>query len=129
MPKFRIAVCKGPACRKGGSDAVFSAVTEALAANALSGRCEAYRGGCYGLCHLGPNVVVRVDAGRARDFLSQEDFQLMGWPGEVHYAEMTPAKAVRVVIEHVGSGTAIEELRSKSGPLEPPLHGKERASS
>src|SRR4051794_16404094 len=111
MQKYRVAVCKGPDCRRGGAERVFSAAREEVARRGLSSRCELYRGGCYGLCHLGPNVVVRKDTGRPRDFLSQEDFQLMGWEGEVHYGAMTPEKMVRVLDEHVDKDRIAEDLR------------------
>lgn len=83
----------------------------------LNARCEVYRGGCYGLCHLGPNVVVREDGGGPRDPLSREDFQLMGGPGEFHYAPMTARDIGRVVDEHLAQGRAVEELLfSPAGP-------------
>ena len=107
MTKYRVSVCKGPDCRKGGADRVFAAAREAIQRLGLPRACELYRGGCYGLCHLGPNVVVRVDTGRKRDFLSQEDFQLMGWEGEVHYGAMTSEKIVRVVEEHLAKNTPV----------------------
>src|SRR5688572_4789812 len=98
---YRLAVCKGSDCRSGGADKVHAAARQALATAGLTGRCELYRGGCYGLCHLGPNVVVRLDAGRPRDPLSREDFQLMGWEGEVYYGAMDPEKVARVIAEHI----------------------------
>jgi (2Fe-2S) ferredoxin len=113
MTKYRLAVCKGPDCRKGGSDLVFVAAKDALASSQLGPKCEAYRGGCYGLCHLGPNVVVREDSGKPKDFLSREDFQLMGWPGEVHYSAMTPEKMRVVVAQHIGQDAVVEELRNR----------------
>ena len=67
-----MAVCKGPDCTRGGSDAVFAKAREVAPSH-----CEVYRGGCYGLCHLGPNVVLREDTGGKRDPFSREDFQLM----------------------------------------------------
>jgi (2Fe-2S) ferredoxin len=65
---------------------------------------------------LGPNVVVRVDDGRPKDFLSREDFQLMGWPGEVHYGAMTPERMRAVIEQHIGRDLVVEELRSKGEP-------------
>jgi (2Fe-2S) ferredoxin len=111
MKRYRLAVCKGTDCRRNGSDGVFASARAELAARSLQLRCEVYRGGCYGLCEHGPNVVVREDSGRPRDPFSREDFQLMGTPGEVHYSGMTPEKMARVVEEHVGRGTPVETLR------------------
>jgi (2Fe-2S) ferredoxin len=113
MKRYRLAVCKGPDCRRNGSEQVFVAARSAVQTQGFGGRCEVYRGGCYGLCHLGPNVVVREDTGRKRDPLSPEDYQLMGWDGEVHYAGMTADKVGQVVKEHLGSDAPVEALRHR----------------
>ncbi|RKH33814.1 (2Fe-2S) ferredoxin domain-containing protein [Corallococcus praedator] len=110
MKRYRMSVCKGSSCREAGSDAVHVAAREALAARGLQTRCELYRGGCYGFCHMGPNVVVREDTGRKRDPLSPEDYQLMGWPGEVYYSGMTAEKMLRVVGEHIQDDAPVKEL-------------------
>jgi (2Fe-2S) ferredoxin len=54
---------------------------------------------------------VREERDRPRDVFAQEDFQLMGWPDEVHYAEMTAERILRVVEEHIGKDTPVETLR------------------
>jgi (2Fe-2S) ferredoxin len=110
MKRYRTSVCKGPDCRRNGSDAVFRAAAEALRETGLAARCELYRGGCYGLCHLGANVVVREDRGERRDPLSREDFQLMGWEGETYYWRMTVEKVLQVVREHVGEDRPVAAL-------------------
>jgi (2Fe-2S) ferredoxin len=110
VKRYRLAVCKGSDCRRGGSEAVFQAVRQAVAERRLQARCEVVRGGCYGLCHLGPNVVVREDTGRKKDPFSPEDYQLMGWEGEVHYGHMTPERVQRVVEEHVEGGQLVAEF-------------------
>lgn len=111
MKKYRLAVCKGPDCRRNGSDKVFQAAKEQVAAAGLQPRCHLYRGGCYGLCHLGPNVVVREDIGRKTDPFSPEDYQLMGWPEEVYYWRMTAEKMVQVISQHIGKDEPVEALR------------------
>ena len=100
-----MAVCKGPDCTQGGSDAVF-AKARAVAPSS----CQVYRGGCYGLCHLGPNVVLREDTGAKRDPFSREDFQLMNTPGETYYWQMTPEKVARVIERHVEQGERQADL-------------------
>ncbi len=109
MKTYRLAVCKGPNCRQGGADQVFSACRELIAKSGISARCEVYRAGCYGLCHLGPNIVLRENP-RPKDPLSREDFQLMGWDGEFHYPAMTVQKIARVLVEHVAEGRVLDEL-------------------
>jgi (2Fe-2S) ferredoxin len=98
VKRYRMAVCKGPDCRRNGSDAVYERARAAAPAG-----CEVYRGGCYGLCHLGPNVVLREDTGGRRDPFSREDFQLMRTPNETYYWQMTPEKISRVLDRHVGA--------------------------
>jgi (2Fe-2S) ferredoxin len=110
MKKYRVSVCKGPDCRRGGSDAVFRRAQEDVARTGLGPQCELYRGGCYGLCHLGPNMVVRENVGRPRNPLSQEDFQLMGWPEETYYWAMTPERVTRVVEQHLRGDQTVTEL-------------------
>ncbi len=111
MPNYRVSICKGPDCRRNGSDRVMDAADSEVRALGLQTRCTLVRGGCYGLCHLGPNVVVREDRSRPQDSFRQEDFQLMGWDDEVHYGEMTPEKMHRVLAEHVGEDRPVEPLR------------------
>ena len=72
--------------------------------------CEVYRGGCYGLCHLGPNVVLREDTGARRDPFAREDFQLLRTPGETYYWQMSPEKVQRVLERHVTLGERQAEL-------------------
>lgn len=110
MKRYRLSVCKGMDCKANGSADVLAAAREELAQRGLVGRCELYRGGCYGFCHMGPNVVVREDTGRKRDPLSPEDYQLMGWPGEVYYSHMTPEKMRRVVAEHIEKDAPVTEF-------------------
>jgi (2Fe-2S) ferredoxin len=97
MKRYRLAICRGSDCRSGGANAIHRAADEAVSKEGLAGRCEVARGGCYGLCHLGPNVVLREEDGRPRDPFSRDDFRLTGVPGEVHYGAMTPEKVARVI--------------------------------
>ncbi len=120
LKRYRMAVCKGPDCSRGGGPSVFTALKALLEAKNLGAKCELYRGGCYGLCHLGPNVVVReVVAGQKKDPFSREDFELTGKPGEVHYAGMRKEHADRVVDEHIGNDAPVTEFfginRARSG--------------
>ncbi|MDQ3264651.1 MAG: NAD(P)H-dependent oxidoreductase subunit E [Myxococcota bacterium] len=116
--KYRLSVCKGPDCKGNGSDAVFKAAQEALVEAGLGARCSLGRGGCYGLCHLGANVIVREDTGRPKDPFSREDFQLMGWEGETHYGAMTPQRVRQVIAEHIGGDRVVTPLVADSSDTE-----------
>ena len=110
MKRYRVSVCKGMDCKADGANELFAQARDELARRGLGARCELYRGGCYGLCHLGPNVVVREDTGRKRDPFSREDFQLMGWEGEAYYARMTAEKLQRIIAEHLAEDRPVTEL-------------------
>jgi (2Fe-2S) ferredoxin len=103
-------VCKGSECRAGGSEALFTRARAAIEQGPLASRCEVVRGGCYGLCHLGPNVVVRVDSGAARDPLSRETYELLRTPGETYYWDMTIERLTRVIDEHLREHQIVREL-------------------
>ncbi len=110
MKRYRVAVCRGPDCRRNGSDAVFGALREALAARGLLDRCELYRGGCYGLCQVGANVVIRENDGRPRNPLSRDDFQLLGIRGEYHYAGVRAEEAARIADGHIAKDAPVSDM-------------------
>lgn len=107
---YRISVCRGPDCTANGANAVFTAAVDARQAERLTTRCELQRGGCYGLCHLGPNVVVREVKPGPVDPFASEDFQLTYEPEETYYWRMTPETVARMIREHVGQGRGVPEL-------------------
>ncbi|MFN0061146.1 MAG: (2Fe-2S) ferredoxin domain-containing protein [Myxococcaceae bacterium] len=113
MPaRYQLSVCRGPDCRAGGADGVYRAATHAIATEGLEARCQIVRGGCYGLCEIGPNVVIREGVSPKPDPLSREMFQLMGWPSEVHYPDMSPTRMEQVVREHIGEDRPVEAFRA-----------------
>ena len=111
MKKYRLGVCKGPDCRKAGADRVFSEFQRQVASAGLSSKCQVYRGGCYGLCHIAPTVVVREDTGAKKDPFSREDFQLTLKPGETHYPACDVSKVTRVVQQHLKDEHPVVEYR------------------
>lgn len=111
MKKYRLSVCKGADCKDNGSDPVFKQANASVKAAGLQGQCEVYRGGCYGLCHLGPNVVIREDKGRPIDPFASDDFQLTFEPGETYYWKMDPDRMTQVVQEHVRDDRPVEALK------------------
>ena len=70
------------------------------------------RGGCWGLCNLGPNVVVREDA--AADAVERSRFggdaTFAGKVGEYHYGSMTAERVQRVLNEHLREGRPAGDL-------------------
>lgn len=89
---------------------MYDRAREVARAARLDEKCEVRRGGCYGLCHLGANVVVRALKPGPLDPFDAEDFQLTYEPGEAYYWRMTPAGIERVLREHVGEGRVAADL-------------------
>jgi (2Fe-2S) ferredoxin len=108
--RYRLAVCKGPNCSFNGARDVVDALREALRTQGLEERCHLARGGCYGLCAFGPNVIVRRDdPSAAANPLAPGDFMLLGIPGEYHYSAVMPAQAARLIAEHIGQDRPVDE--------------------
>lgn len=116
MKRYRVAVCKGPECRKRGADGVFATLSEEVARRDLAPRCELYRGGCYGLCEFGPNLVIREHHLSKKDPFSREDFQLMECEGESYYGAMTADKARQVAEEHLTQDAPVLHLLGTTPP-------------
>lgn len=99
-----IWVCAGRLCRSRGSDAVASATTTA-AINSLAGDVDVQvgRGGCYGLCDLGPNVVVRrfTSAVDAAHDAEADRLSLTNADNESVYCGVAPAEVATIVNAHV----------------------------
>ena len=107
---YRLAVCKGPNCSFNGARKVVEAMRDALRDQGLGDRCVLARGGCYGLCAFGPNVIVRrEDPNAPVNPLDPGDFMLLGVEGECHYSAVSPAQATRIIAEHIGAGRPVEE--------------------
>lgn len=129
MKRYRVAVCKGSDCRRGGSNAVFEEAKAAVAREGLSDRCTVSRGGCYGLCHLGPNVVVREADSRPLDTFSRDSYQLTRAPGETHYGAMSPERMAKVATEHLKEDRPVEEWIERSAMVPPPSENGDDGSS
>lgn len=114
--RWRLSVCRGDRCRAGGAEAVFDAARAEVARLGLGAeRCLVGRGGCYGLCELGPNVVVRERAEDDDDPLWPGNYRLLRVRGEFHYWRMDPERVRRVLGEHVGQGRVASDLLCPPG--------------
>ena len=119
MPKiYRLAVCKGPNCTLNGGNELFRAVSEAVRSQGLERRCLVVRGGCYGMCAFGPNLVIRAhDPALPSDPLSSADFMLLGTPDEALYSELGAEDAVELIAEHVGQDRPRVDWLHSNRPL------------
>jgi len=104
--RFDVWVCRGRVCSANGSAAVADAFQQAVSApSSSSPSVRVLRGGCFGLCELGPNVVVRrfaaeATSGRTRD-IEADRLTLSGADNEVVYCGVAPVDAGDVIAAHV----------------------------
>lgn len=107
-----VSVCKGSECCDRGADRVHDELTKGVAALGLQEAVRVVRGGCWGLCNLGANIVVRHDA--AAEAVEKNRFggdaTFAGKVGEYHYGSMTPERAKRVLEEHLRDGRPASDL-------------------
>ncbi len=96
-PHFDLWVCRGRMCTANGSNAVADAFDVVTADNAA---VTPLRGGCYGLCDLGPNVVVRRFVDDSED-LAADRLSLTGADNETVYCGVHVKDVADVVNAHV----------------------------
>jgi (2Fe-2S) ferredoxin len=129
---FDVWICQGRMCTANGSDAVAERAhaSTATAKSADTSRCRILRGGCFGLCEIGPNVVVRrhehqlPDADADRCSLTDEE-------NETVYSGMTPVDVQAVLKAHLEEDAKVHELtreaREQALPPLSPVAAKLRA--
>lgn len=106
-----VSVCKGSECCDRGADRLHDELAKGVIELGLEG-VRVVRGGCWGLCNLGPNIVVRHDA--AGEAIEKNKFggdaTFAGKVGEYHYGSMSPERARRVLEEHLRDGRPAADL-------------------
>lgn len=116
--KFRIVICRGPECGdRRGSAVLHEAFRSALEANQARERAELVWQSCFGRCTQGPNVLVREILTPPPGGLTTSGFATLPGPRGVTalYNRMDPARAGRVVIEHVVGGQIVRDLIERPG--------------
>ncbi|MBP6631471.1 MAG: (2Fe-2S) ferredoxin domain-containing protein [Kofleriaceae bacterium] len=115
--RYKVLVCRGPECgERRDSRAVFAALSAAVEAAGLGGRCSLDWQSCFGRCSQGPNVLVRelVAEGDGAGAGTRSLIGLATLPGPrgatALYNRMDPSKTERVVEAHVGRGLICREL-------------------
>jgi (2Fe-2S) ferredoxin len=117
--RFRLSVCKGPNCRFNGADEVFRSARDAVKQQGFQEACLVGRGGCYGMCSFGPNLIIRAhDPAAPPDPLSRADYMLLGGPDEFLYSSMAKEQVERIIAEHIGRGAPVTEWLHENRPLE-----------
>jgi len=93
MYRSTVLVCGGTGCTSSGSQKVIEALDKEIAAAGLEKEVKVIKTGCFGLCALGPIMVV--------------------YPEGSFYAGMTPEHVHEVVQEHLLKGRIVKHLLYK----------------
>jgi len=90
MIRAHVLICGGTGCTSSGSKSIQAAFNEALAAQGLSEEVKIVQTGCFGLCALGPVVIVHPDG--------------------TFYSRVEPKDVEEIVSEHLLKGRVVERL-------------------
>ena len=90
MFRAHVLVCGGTGCTSSGSKAVQTAFEENINACGLTEEVKLVQTGCFGLCELGPVVII--------------------YPEGTFYSRVTPADVKEIVEEHLLKGRIVERL-------------------
>ena len=89
MIRNHILVCGGTGCTSSGSKAVVEALNEELAKNNLQDEVKVVTTGCFGLCALGPIMIV--------------------YPEGAFYSRIEPDMIPEIVSEHIIKGRVVKK--------------------
>jgi len=90
MIRSQVLICGGTGCTSSGSKAIQEAFASEIAANGLADEIKLVQTGCFGLCALGPVVIV--------------------YPEGTFYSRVTPEDVKEIVSEHLLKGRVVERL-------------------
>lgn len=135
-PVFEVWICQGRMCTALGAEALVDAARRFSEREPDAARCRTLRGGCWGLCEIGSNVVVRrfADAQSAPASGAEttaDRLTLTGRDNETVYARMGPSDVERVLRSHLEQDRAVDSLtraaRESSLPAPSPVAARMRA--
>ncbi len=90
MVRGHILCCGGTGCTSSGCDAIIKEMEAQLAANNLEKEFKIVKTGCFGLCALGPVMIV--------------------YPEGAFYSRVTPEDVKEIVEEHLIKGRVVKRL-------------------
>ncbi len=93
MIRSHVLVCGGTGCTSSGSDKILKAFEEEIQAAGLAEEVKVVRTGCFGLCALGPVVIV--------------------YPEGSFYSMVKPEDVEEIVTEHLLKGRIVKRLLYK----------------
>lgn len=89
MVRSHILVCEGTGCTSSNSAAIVQALNDELAVHNLQDEVKVVTTGCFGLCALGPIMIV--------------------YPEGAFYSRMTPEHIPEIVSEHILKGRIVKK--------------------
>ena len=95
MYRSHVLICGGTGCTSSGSVKVREALAEQLKAKGLEDEIKIVQTGCFGLCALGPVMIV--------------------YPEGTFYSRVTPEDVPEIVEEHLLKGRIVTRLEYKEG--------------
>ncbi len=90
MIRSHVLICGGTGCTSSGSVKIQDAFVEHLTANGILEEVKIVQTGCFGLCALGPVVII--------------------YPEGTFYSQVTPEDVKEIVEEHLLKGRVVERL-------------------
>ncbi len=90
MIRSHVLVCGGTGCTSSGSQVIIDKLAEELKLKGLDGEIQIVRTGCFGLCALGPIMIV--------------------YPEGTFYSLVTPEDIPEIVSEHLLKGRVVQRL-------------------
>ena len=104
MIRAHVLICGGTGCTSSGSKAIQDAFTQQIEANGLAEEVKVVQTGCFGLCALGPVVIV--------------------YPDGTFYSRVTAEDVKEIVSEHLLKGRPVERLiyNETSEPVQDSTH-------
>ena len=90
MIRSHVLICGGTGCTSSGSPAIRAHLEKELAAHGLSDEIKVVQTGCFGLCALGPIMIV--------------------YPEGTFYSRVTEADVTEIVEEHLLKGRVVDRL-------------------
>lgn len=88
--KYQVLVCGGTGCTSSGSKRVIETLEEEIKKNGLEKDVHIVRTGCFGLCSLGPIMIV--------------------YPEGSFYARVTTDEIPKIVEQHLKNGKVVKEM-------------------
>ncbi len=88
--KRQVLVCGGTGCTSSGSKKILEVLENEIKSNGLENDVHIVRTGCFGLCSLGPIMIV--------------------YPEGSFYARVTPEHIPQIVQEHLKGGNVVKEF-------------------